>query len=82
MAIADAVERAGLPSRLPAGIRLDDLIAATHGDKKSRGGAARYSLPRGIGAMEAAEGKWAMAVTDEVVKSALHASGPDAPSEI
>ena len=82
MAIADAVERAGLPSRLPAGIRLDDLIAATHGDKKARGGAARYSLPRGIGAMEAAEGKWAMAVTDEVVKSALHASGPDSPSEI
>ena len=82
MAIADAVERAGLPSRLPAGIRLDDLIAATHGDKKARGGAARYSLPRGIGAMEAAEGKWAVAVTDEVVKSALHASGPDSPSEI
>ena len=35
-----------------------------------------------IGAMEAAEGKWAVAVTDEVVKSALHASGPDSPSEI
>lgn len=82
MAIADAVERAGLPSRLPAGISLKDLIASTHGDKKARRGSARYSLPRGIGEMEAAEGKWAVAVNDEVVKSALHASGPDAPSAI
>jgi hypothetical protein len=32
--------------------------------------------------MEAAEGKWAVAVTDEVVKSALRASGPDSTSEI
>ena len=71
VAVADAVERAGLPSRLPAGIRLDDIIAATHGDKKARGGAARYALPRGIGEMEAAEGKWAVAVSDEVVKAAL-----------
>ena len=82
MAIADAVERAGLPSRLPAGISLDDLIASTHGDKKARGGSARYSLPRGIGEMEAAEGNWAVAVTDEVVKSALRALGPDATSAI
>ena len=71
LAIADAVERAGLPSRLPAGISLDDIVAATHGDKKARGGAARYSLPRGIGEMEAAEGKWAVAVTDEIVKAAI-----------
>ena len=71
VAIADAVERAGLPSRLPAGVALDDIIAATHGDKKARGGAARYSLPRGIGEMEAAEGKWAVAVSDELVSSAL-----------
>lgn len=72
VAIADAVERAGLPSRLPSGISLDDIIAATHGDKKARSGSARYSLPRGIGEMEAAEGKWAVAVSDEVVHSALH----------
>jgi 3-dehydroquinate synthase len=71
VAIADAVERAGLPSRLPAGLRLDDIIAATHGDKKAREGAARYALPRGIGEMEAADGKWAVAVSDAVVKAAL-----------
>ena len=71
VAIADAVTRAGLPSRLPTGISLDDIVAATHGDKKARGGAARYSLPRGVGEMEAAEGKWSVAVSDDAVKSAL-----------
>lgn len=71
IAIADAVERAGLPSRLPVGISLADIIAATHGDKKARGGSARYSLPRGIGEMEAAEGRWAVAVSDEQVLSSL-----------
>ena len=71
VAIVDAVERAGLPSSLPPGIRLDDVIAATHGDKKARGGAARYSLPRAIGEMEPAQGKWSVAVADDIVKSAL-----------
>jgi len=56
---------------MPAGVGLDEVIAATHGDKKARGGAARYALPRGIGEMEAAEGKWAVAVTDDVVRAAL-----------
>ena len=71
LAITNAVERAGLPSRLPVGISLDHIIAATHGDKKARGGAARYSLPRAIGHMEPAEGKWSIAVPDAVVHSAL-----------
>jgi 3-dehydroquinate synthase len=71
LAIADAVERAGLPSRLPATIPLDDIIAATHGDKKAREGSARYALPRSIGEMEAAEGKWSVAVSNAVVKTAL-----------
>ena len=71
VAIVDAVERAGLPSRLPPGIRLDNVIAATHGDKKARGGAARYSLPRAIGEMEPARGEWSVAVADDVVKAAL-----------
>ena len=71
VAIADAVERAGLPSRLPASVALDDIIAATHGDKKAREGSARYALPRSIGEMEAAEGKWAVSVNDAAVKNAL-----------
>jgi 3-dehydroquinate synthase len=75
VAIANAVERAGLPSRLPIGVSLDEIIAASYGDKKARTGAARYALPRGIGEMEAAEGKWAVPVKDDVVQAALQ-SGP------
>jgi 3-dehydroquinate synthase len=75
VAIANAVERAGLPSRLPIGVSLDDIIAATYGDKKARTGSARYALPRGIGEMEAAEGRWAVPVKDDVVHAALQ-SGP------
>ncbi|WP_411278482.1 3-dehydroquinate synthase [Gemmatimonas sp.] len=69
--IADAVVRAGLPARMPAGLNLDEVIAATHGDKKARGGAARFSLPRAIGEMESAEGTWAVAVPDDLVRAAL-----------
>jgi 3-dehydroquinate synthase len=70
-AVRDAVTRAGLPTQLPAGISVDTVIAATHGDKKTRGGAARYALPRGIGEMEAAEGRWAVPVDDDLVRTAL-----------
>ncbi len=71
VSIADAVERAGLPSSLPAGLSLNDVLAATHGDKKARSGSARYALPRGIGEMEAADGRWSVAVSDDIVRSAL-----------
>jgi 3-dehydroquinate synthase len=71
IAIADAVRRAGLPSTLPAGVSVDAVVAATHGDKKARSGSARYALPRGIGEMEAADGRWALGVDDAVVLAAL-----------
>ena len=70
-AVRGALTRAGLPTMLPAGISVDAVLAETHGDKKSRGGAARYALPRGIGEMEAAEGRWAVPVPDEIVQAAL-----------
>lgn len=70
-AVRDAVERAGLPATLPAGIDIDAVLAETHGDKKARGGAARYALPRGIGEMEPADGRWAVPVEDAVVRTVL-----------
>lgn len=70
-AVVDAVTAAGLPSGLPSGVNPDDLVPLTHGDKKVRGGLGRYALPRGIGEMEAAEGRWAVPVADEVVRQAL-----------
>lgn len=71
LSIRDALERAGLPVQLPPGISLEDIVAETHGDKKARGGAARYALPRTIGEMEPAEGRWAVPVDDAVVLAAL-----------
>ncbi len=70
-AVRDAVSRAGLPTQLPAGVSVDAVLAETHGDKKARGGAARYALPRGIGEMEPAEGRWAVPVADDLVRAAL-----------
>lgn len=69
--VRDAVERAGLPVSLPTGIAVEAVVAETHGDKKARGGAARYALPRAIGEMEPAEGRWAVPVDDEVVRAVL-----------
>lgn len=71
LSVRDAVQRAGLPVSLPAGISIAAIIAETHGDKKARGGAARYALPRGIGKMEPAEGRWAVPVNDEIVEAGL-----------
>jgi 3-dehydroquinate synthase len=70
-AVSDAVRRAGLPTAIPGDLDHYAVIAATHGDKKARSGAARYSLPRGIGEMEAAEGRWSLPVADEIALSAL-----------
>ncbi len=70
-AIAEAVRGAGLPVRLPDGASASAVLAETHGDKKARGGAARYALPRSIGEMEPAEGRWSLPVPDELVRLAL-----------
>ena len=71
--IADAVRRAGLPVQIPAALSNVAIIASTHGDKKSRAGTARYALPRTIGEMEAAEGRWSVPVDDATVERALSA---------
>lgn len=70
-AVEDAVRRAGLPSRPPAHLAPAALVAATHGDKKARSGAARYALPRAIGEMEPAEGRWSVSVPDTLAEEVL-----------
>ena len=74
-AVMEAVHAAGLPTLVPAGLSLESIVVGTHGDKKARSGMARYALPRGIGEMEAGEGRWSVGVTDEVVHGVL-LSGP------
>ena len=51
------IEKAGLPTRLPAGLRSEDILAALQLDKKVKAGKVRFVLPTQIGAA---------IVTDEV----------------
>ncbi len=70
-AVLDALHRAGLPVRVPEGIDPQALVSATKGDKKNRAGAVRYVLPRCIGEMEPAEGRWSVPVRDDDVLDVL-----------
>jgi len=69
--VADAVRTAGLPTSLPSGTNLASIVSETHGDKKARGGVGRYALPEAIGAMPAWNGRWSVAVPDDIVQQAL-----------
>ncbi|MES2524460.1 MAG: 3-dehydroquinate synthase [Gemmatimonadota bacterium] len=69
--IADALHAAGLPSTVPPGLQVSDIVAATRGDKKGRGGAVRYALPTGLGAMTRGDGTWSVPVDDAAVIAAL-----------
>jgi 3-dehydroquinate synthase len=71
--IERVVARAGLPSRVPASLADDRILAATKLDKKARGGAVEYALPSCIGAMAGAERGWAVPVDDALVMDLLEA---------
>ena len=66
-----AVIAAALPARVPRSIAVDDLVAATHADKKARSGQVEYALPSRIGAMAGAERGWSMPVDDAVVRDVI-----------
>jgi 3-dehydroquinate synthase len=69
--IREAVLAAGLPVARPANQRPAELLAATRGDKKSRGGIVEYALPRRIGEMAGDDRGWASPVSDELVLEVL-----------
>lgn len=71
--IRDAAANAALPTRVPASINLDAVLAATYGDKKARSGVARYSLPTRIGEMTVGDGAYSVGVADDVAMAALRA---------
>jgi len=71
VAVVDALTRAGLPTTIPVGVDTGALLLATKGDKKNRAGSVCYSLPRAIGEMDPAEGRWSVGVSDEDVLSVL-----------
>lgn len=63
--ITGLLEHVRLPVERPEGSRVDDLIDAMRGDKKARGGAIRFALPKTIGTVYGdAKGGWTVAVEE------------------
>ena len=60
-----------LPASLPGRMSIDDIIAATRGDKKARQGNVEYALPARIGAMAGANRGWSMPVSEDLVREVL-----------
>lgn len=69
--VRGANRSAGLPDVRPSSIGIDDIVAATHGDKKTRAGQVEYALPSRVGAMIDAEGRWSIPVRDDLVREVL-----------
>lgn len=69
--IRTVLERAELPTAIPESLAPEAIVAATHLDKKARGGRVEYALPSRVGAMAAADAGWAVAVDDRDVRRVL-----------
>jgi 3-dehydroquinate synthase len=65
------VSQVGLPAFVPSHMSAAEVIVATHGDKKARGGRAEYALPSRVGAMAGESSGWTVAVPDDVAREAL-----------
>ena len=70
-AIRRAVKAAALPDTIPPGVSIDDVLAATRGDKKARAGRAEYALPARIGAMAGESRGWSMPVSEDLLREVL-----------
>ncbi len=57
------IQKTGLPTQLPAGLDLDDIIAALQSDKKVNAGKVRFILPQAIGSV---------LITDDVPRETIH----------
>lgn len=69
--IQGLLERFDLPSCLPAGVEVEEVVQATYWDKKARQGRPQYVIPHRIGEMEARDGLYGIPVEEEVVRWAL-----------
>jgi len=69
--IRRAVQAASLPDTIPPGLSIDEVVSATRGDKKARGGRAEYALPARIGAMAGAGRGWSMPVSEDLLREVL-----------
>lgn len=72
--ISDLCTTLGLPVRIPSAFDADAVIALARGDKKARAGVAEYALPMRLGEMNAVEGRYALAVNEALVRTAIEAA--------
>lgn len=72
--IAALCAHVGLPTRIDGAYATDDILALTRGDKKARNRAAEYALPVRLGEMNAANGQYALAVDESLVRAAIDGS--------
>lgn len=71
--VAEVLAALGLPTRLPAGLAADALLAAMRHDKKNRAGVLRFALPERVGASRDRDGAWTVPAGDAEVLAALAA---------
>ena len=64
----------GLPVALSAAFDTDAIIALTRGDKKARDGASEYALPVRLAEMNEGGGRFALAMDEALVRTAIDAS--------
>ncbi|HEY9660889.1 MAG TPA: 3-dehydroquinate synthase [Allocoleopsis sp.] len=60
------IEKTGLPTRLPAGLNIDEIVAALQTDKKVEAGRVRFVLPTQIGSVVVTD-----QATSEVIRQVL-----------
>jgi 3-dehydroquinate synthase len=66
------LERLGLPTRMREPVPAERLLAAMASDKKNRGGAIRFALPRGLGTMGPGP-DWTTEAGEAAIRAALGA---------
>ena len=69
--IVQCLRAAGLPFDRPAAMTPAAIVAATHGDKKARGGRVEYALPARIGEMAGADTNYGIPIDDDLVAEVL-----------
>lgn len=69
--LEDALASFGLPTRVPDGFAVDDVLAFTRLDKKARQGRVEYALIEKIGVSSKGTGSYGVPVEDGVVREVL-----------
>ncbi len=72
--VAALLTRLGLPVRLARRLPADQVMRAMGSDKKNRGAAVRFALPRALGTMDEGE-RWSREAPEPAIREALAAIG-------